>query len=192
MSTAHNRASVDRRLKRASWDADRSVDLMDMTVGELLTDRANAHPDRVAIVGVRHGTGEQTRLTYKQLHQEACRVASALARLAEPGSFIAIWAPNVVEWPIIQYGAALAGMVLVAVNPALREDELHYVLKHSGAVVVLHADTNRDYDMAAVARRVAARLPELMCVSLSDAEAWRAEHIDNGVCVTHPAMPMTS
>jgi fatty-acyl-CoA synthase len=187
MSTAHNRASVDRRLKRASWDADRSVDLMDMTVGELLTDRANAHPDRVAIVGVRHGTGEQTRLTYKQLHQEACRVASALARLAEPGSFIAIWAPNVVEWPIIQYGAALAGMVLVAVNPALREDELHYVLKHSGAVVVLHADTNRDYDMAAVARRVAARLPELMCVSLSDAEAWRAEHIDNGVLRNAPS-----
>jgi fatty-acyl-CoA synthase len=187
MSTAHNRASVDRRLKRACWDADRSVDLMHVTVGELLTDRANAHPDRVAIVGVRHGTGEQTRLTYKQLHQEACRVASTLARLAEPGSFIAIWAPNVVEWPIIQYGAALAGMVLVAVNPALREDELHYVLQHSGAVVLLHADTNRDYDMAAVARRVAARLPELMCVSLSDAEAWRAEHIDNGVLRNAPS-----
>src|SRR6185437_4577559 len=121
MSTAYNRASADKALQRASWTADRSVDLVGMTVGELLADRANAHPDRVAIVGVRHGTGEQVRLTYKQLHDEAWRVACALADLAERGSFIAIWAPNVIEWPIIQYGAALAGMVLVAINPASRE-----------------------------------------------------------------------
>jgi fatty-acyl-CoA synthase len=181
MSTAQSKASVALALQRASWDADRSVDLVDFTVGELLTERANAHPDRVAIVGVRHGTREQVRMTYRQLHHEAGRVATALARVAERGSYIAIWAPNVVEWPIIQYGAALAGMVLVAVNPALRDEELHYVLQHSGAVVLLHADTNRDYDMGVVARRVAARLPELMCVSLSDAAAWRAEHIDDGV-----------
>src|SRR6185437_2906436 len=142
MSTAYNRASADKALQRASWTADRSVDLVGMTVGELLADRANAYPDRVAIVGVRHGTGEPVRLTYEQLHQEACRVASALERLAEPGSLVAIWAPNVVEWPIIQYGAALAGMVLVAINPALREPELHYALQHSGSAVLLQADAN--------------------------------------------------
>lgn len=181
MSTAHNRASVDRRLQRACWDADRSVDLVDVTVGELLTDRANAYPDRLAIVGVRHGTGEHVRLTYKQLHHEACRVAAALARLAEPGSFIAIWAPNVIEWPIIQYGTALAGMVLVAINPASREPELRYALQHSGSTVLLHADANGDYDMAAVAGRVAASLPGLTCVSLSDRSIWRSEHVDDNV-----------
>jgi fatty-acyl-CoA synthase len=174
MSMAHDQAPADIPLQRASWDADRSADLVDFTVGELLADRANAHPDRVAIVGVRHGTGEQTRLTYRQLYDEANRVAGALAGLAEPGSFIAIWAPNVIEWPIIQYGAALAGMVLVAINPASREQELHYALRHSGSAVLLHADANRDYDMAAVARRAAANLPELTCVSLSDLSTWRA------------------
>ena len=51
MSTARDQASVDIALQRASWDADRSVDLVDLTVGELLSDRAHAHPDRVAIVG---------------------------------------------------------------------------------------------------------------------------------------------
>jgi len=55
MSIAHNRAPADIALQLASWDADRSVDLVDFTVGELLADRANAHPDRVAIVGVRPG-----------------------------------------------------------------------------------------------------------------------------------------
>jgi fatty-acyl-CoA synthase len=170
---------VDITLHRARWDADRSAGLVDFTVGELLADRANAHPDRVAIVGVRHGTGEQTRLTYRQLHDEASRVARVLAGLADPGSFIAIWAPNVIEWPLIQYGAALAGMVLVAINPALREQELHYVLQHSGAVLLLHADANRDYDMAAVVQRVAAKLPGLTCVSLSDLSTWCAATIDD-------------
>src|SRR5947209_4905721 len=118
-------ASVDIALGQASRDSDCSVDLVDLTVGELLAKRADAHPDRDAIVGVRHGTGEQVRLTYRELQQEASRVATALARVTEPGSYIAIWAPNVIEWPIIQYGVALAGMVLVAINPALREDELH-------------------------------------------------------------------
>jgi fatty-acyl-CoA synthase len=181
MSNAHNRASVDKALQWSSWEADRSVDLVDFTVGKLLADRAKAHPDRVAIVGVRHGTGEHVRLTYEQLHHEACRVASALAGLAERGSFIAIWAPNVIEWPIIQYGCALAGMVLVAINPALREQELHYALQHSGSAVLLHADANRDYDMAAVVRRVAASLPDLTCVSLSDPSALHAQHIDDNI-----------
>ncbi len=181
MSTAYNPTSADKALQRASWTADHSVDLVSLTVGELLTDRANAYPDRVAILGVRHGTGQQVRLTYEQLHREASRVASALTRLAERGSFVAIWAPNVVEWPIIQYGAALAGMVLVALNPALREPELHYALQHSGSAVLLHADVNRDYDMAAAVRRVAASLPGLTCVSLSDLSIWSAEHIDKAV-----------
>jgi fatty-acyl-CoA synthase/long-chain acyl-CoA synthetase len=172
--------------QRANWDADRSVDLVDFTVGELLSDRATAHPDRVALVGVRHGTGEQVRLTYQQLHQEACRVATALAGLVEPGSFVAIWAPNVVEWPIIQYGAALAGMVLVAINPALREEELRYTLQHSGSTLLLHANANRDYDMAAIVQRVAVTLPDLTCVSLSDSPMWRAEHIDDNVTRNAP------
>jgi fatty-acyl-CoA synthase len=179
MSIAHNRAAVETTLQRASWDADRSVGLVDFTVAALLADRANAHPDRVAIVGVRHGTGEQVRLTYKQLRDEAWRVACALAGLAERGSFIAIWAPNVIEWPIIQYGAALAGMVLVAINPALREQELHYALQHSGSALLLHADANRDYEMAAVVQRVAANLSGLTCVSLSDLSTWCAANIDD-------------
>src|SRR5271157_1822133 len=187
MSRAGEEVSVEMALQRASWEADRRVDLVDFTVGELLANRATAHPDRVAIVGARHATGEQARLTYGQLHDEASRVASALAGVAERGSHVAIWAPNVIEWPIIQYGAALAGMVLVAVNPALREEELHYVLQHSGAAVLLHANNSRDYDMAGVAQRVAVRMPELLCVSLSDRPTWCAEHIDDSVLRNAPA-----
>src|SRR5262245_47611565 len=150
-------------LERAYWQADTSVELVDLTVGNLLADQSRAHAGRVAVIGVRHGTGETVRLTYGQLFNEAARVATAFSRLTERGSYVAIWAPNVIEWPIVQYGAALAGMVLVALNPALREQELEYALSHSRASVLLHADTIRDYRMDEVAATVSARLPGLQC-----------------------------
>jgi fatty-acyl-CoA synthase len=168
-------------LERAYWQADTSVGLVDCTVGGLLAERARTHPDRVAIVGVRHGTGERVRLTYAELFDEACRVAVALSGLAERGSYIALWAPNVVEWPIVQYGAALAGMVLVALNPALREQELEYALSHSGAAILLHADVSRDYQMRDVAASVSRKLPGLRCISLTDRAIWRAEAVDADV-----------
>ncbi len=166
--TAAGQADTDTPERLAQWNADRSVDLVEVTVGQLLVQRAQQHPQRTAVVGVRHGSGDQERLSYCALLERATAVAEAMLEVTERGSRVALWSPNVIEWPIVQYGAALAGIVLVAVNPAFREDELHYALKHSQATVVLHADRDRDYDMAAVIARVAGRLPELRCISLAD------------------------
>ena len=56
-------------------------------------------------------------------------MATALSRLADPGEFVALWAPNVAEWPLVEYGAAVAGVTLVALNPVLRGQELEYALE---------------------------------------------------------------
>ncbi|WP_059022384.1 class I adenylate-forming enzyme family protein [Mycobacterium sp. M26] len=152
--------------------ADRSVPLVDHTVGDLLRLRASEHPLREALVGVRHGSGALERLTYARLADEASRVAAALSALAEPGEPVALWAPNVLEWTVVQYGAALAGVVLVALNPVLHDGELDYALRHSGARVLLHADVSRDYPMAEVAARVCAQIPGIRRVSLSDNDIW--------------------
>lgn len=154
-------------MSTAARDADRSVELLGTSVGTLLTQRLAEHPDRTALVGHRHGSGAEVRLTYRELHDEAVGVVGALSALTPRGSFVALWAPNVVEWPIIQYGAALAGMVLVALNPVLREDELEYALRHSGATILLHADVSRDYRMAEIAERVSDRIAGLRRISLS-------------------------
>jgi hypothetical protein len=45
------------------------------------------------------------------------------------------WANNVPEWVLVQMGAALAGVTLVTVNPALRREEVKHVLGHSEAVL---------------------------------------------------------
>lgn len=148
--------------------ADTSTELIEHSVGELLALRAAAQPDRVALVGVRHGDGRPRRLTYQDLHREARAVATALRARVPAGTHIAVWAPNVVEWPIIEYGVALAGMVLVAIDPTLRATELGFALRQSDTALLLHADAYRGYDMAAVAREVCAKLPATHRLSLAE------------------------
>jgi fatty-acyl-CoA synthase len=152
----------------SSWAADRSRPLLEQTVGDLLAERAASSPSVTALVGTAHN-GVMRRLTYSQLHDEAQRVAGGLAALTEPGDLVALWAQNLVEWPVVQYAAALAGVVLVALNPALRASELEYALNHSGSTLLLHADRSRDYDLATVAHEVRERCPSLRAViSLAD------------------------
>ena len=51
---------------------------------------------------------------------------------------------------LFQYGAALAGLVLVTVNPAYRASELGYVLAQSRSVAVFHEHTYRGVRLGAV------------------------------------------
>jgi fatty-acyl-CoA synthase/long-chain acyl-CoA synthetase len=178
-----------RNLIDAYWTADRSPNLVEYTVGGLLAVRAAEHPGRLALVGVHHGSGTPARLTYAQLLEEANRVATALSRLARPGSFVALWATNVIEWSIIQYGASLAGMVLVALNPTLSPDELDYALRHSGASVLLHADTSRDHELSPVAEAVCANIAGLQRISLSQIAVWYADAVDPDVIMQAPTDP---
>ena len=175
-------------LRRAHLPADDRAALVNLTVGQLLAQRADSH------AGNRRSSGSDTigspaRLTYAQLYDEAARVATALSALAERGSYVALWAPNIVEWAVIQYGAALAGMVLVALNPALRAEELEYALAHSRASVLLHADTNRDDDLAEVVASMAPGLPNLMCISLSERERWQAAEVSSAVLAPRRPTP---
>jgi fatty-acyl-CoA synthase len=181
--------STSAGLERSFWRRDDRTELVDFTVGALLAQRARSHPDTIALVGTRHGSGVEIRRTYAELYDDAARTATALTALLQRGSYVAIWAPNVVEWTIVQYGAALAGMVLVALNPALREQELEYAVRHSGASLLLYADRSHDHDMTAVVRNLEAKLPDLQCVSLSDGSVWQAQEADRTVLESAPTDP---
>ncbi|TCK24538.1 class I adenylate-forming enzyme family protein [Pseudonocardia endophytica] len=153
---------------RSEWTAERTPEIAEETVGAVLRRQAADRPDTTALVATRHD-GTSGRWTYAELLDAAERAAGGLLELAEPGERVALWAPNVAEWPIVQYGAALAGMVLVAPNPALRPPELEHALRLSGATVLVHADRVGGYDMAAVAAEVTPALPGLRHVrSLSE------------------------
>lgn len=160
-------------MQESLWYKDESVPLVDHTVGSLLAVRAGEQPEAPALVGNAHSSGVQRWLTYGALYTEALRVARAVLRVAAPGEFVALWAQNVVEWPIVQYGAALAGVRLVALNPVLRKHDLSYALNHSESVVLVHADRSRDYDMASVVASVRDECPKLRrVISLSEWDSW--------------------
>jgi len=115
------------------WPADVSEPVLETTVGGILRAAAAAQPDSPAMVAGVPDPAARRRWTYAQLLAEAEQVACALTARFAPGERLAVWAPNLPEWVILEYAAALAGLVLVTVNPALRRAELAYVLNQSGA-----------------------------------------------------------
>ncbi|MDX2937945.1 class I adenylate-forming enzyme family protein [Streptomyces ipomoeae] len=150
------------------WPADTSRPVLDLTLGDVLRQATSAAPHRPALIEVAppgsalSGADRTDRTwTYAQLLDDVEHAASWLAEHFAPGEHLAVWAPNLPEWVILQYGAALAGLVLVTVNPALRDAELQHVLSQSGAVGLLLTDSFRDTNMAAAVERIRPRLPRL-------------------------------
>ena len=52
--------------------------------------------------------------------------------------------PNVPAFPVIFYGALLAGVAVVPMNPLLKAREIEYYLSDSGARLVVALDTSAD------------------------------------------------
>ena len=50
---------------------------------------------------------DRQRWTYAELLADAEQTAHALLTRFEPGEHVAVWAPNIPEWVLLQYGAAL-------------------------------------------------------------------------------------
>lgn len=143
----------------AYWPADTSEAVLELTTGDLLRQAAADAGERAALIEI--ADDADRRWTYGELLAEAEQCAYWLLTRFTPGERITVWAPNIPEWMILQYGAALAGLTLVSANPALRAEELRYVLRQSRSSGLFHTDAFRGSDMAAIAREAADGLPEL-------------------------------
>jgi fatty-acyl-CoA synthase len=133
----------------------------DITMGGLLQWAAETTPDRIALIAGVPDKDHRRQWTYAELYAEARRTAHALRTLFEPGERVAIWAHNIPQWIMVEFGAAMAGVILVTVNPGLRSAEVEYVLKQSRAAGVLVVTEFRGNPMLATVRALAPRLPEL-------------------------------
>jgi len=89
-------------------------------------------PGKVAVI---YGS---RRLTYSEFAAEAVRVASALrASGVGPGDRVAYLMPNLPEMLVAHFAVPLAGGVLVAINTRLTAEEVSYILRHSGAKMLV-------------------------------------------------------
>lgn len=151
----------------AEIDLDQSY--LEITLGDFLRAAARASGERIALVDGVADPALRRRWTYDRLLQEAEQLARALLGRFQPGDRIAICAPNSPEWVIAEFGVALAGMVLVPLNPGFLESELKMMLEECGATALIHADSWRGHDIAARAAKVCeTALPDLALLSLSD------------------------
>jgi fatty-acyl-CoA synthase len=164
----------------AHWTVDTTEPALELTTGDLLREAARDAGTQTAIIEAALpgapslGGAERAdrRWTYRQLLADAEQSAHWLLTQFSPGERITIWAPNIPEWVILQYGAALAGLTIVTANPALRVAELRYVLEQSRSAGLFHTAAFRGSDMTVIAREAATGLPELR--SISCFTDWRA------------------
>lgn len=157
-------------LTRSYWPASQDSELFPITCGEALRRAAARWPDKVALVDPGEEGRPIRRWTYRQWLAEAEKVAGLLAARLPQGTHVAVYAANCPEWVFVQFGVALAGMVLVTVNPACNTAELAYILRQSRSRAVFHQQAWRGADMGAQVDAAIARdgLEILLRVNLDD------------------------
>jgi acyl-CoA synthetase (AMP-forming)/AMP-acid ligase II len=141
--------------------ADSSRPVLETTVGGVLREAAERAAGTIALVEVMADPGLRRRWSYADLLAASERVARALLGRFAPGERVAVWAANSPEWLLMEFGAALAGLSLVTVNPALRAREVAYVLGQSRAAGVVLAPAYRGVNLAETLAQVRGQLPSL-------------------------------
>ena len=133
--------------------------LIDTTVGDLLDRQAQAFPDREALVYRYPEIGLDLRLTYRQLRDEANRIAKGLMALGvERGDHVAVLATNVPEWVLLEMALPKAGAVLVTVNTNYQRSELEYLLREADVHTLVLME---EYRGNLYAQSLAALVPEI-------------------------------
>jgi fatty-acyl-CoA synthase len=165
-------------LVESYFPAQEDEPVLETTVGGVLRAQAALTPDAEALVEADIAGALRRRWTYAELLADSERLARALLSRYQPGERVAVWAPNIPEWVILEYAAGLAGLTLVTANPAYRPRELQYVLEQSGAVGLFIVTEHRGNPMAEIAAQVAAQAPALReVVDLEDAAALYAGEV---------------
>ncbi|MEO8658544.1 MAG: AMP-binding protein [Bryobacteraceae bacterium] len=141
------------------------------SIGELFLETAERFPASLALVS-HH---QRLRLSWRRYAIQAQRVAAGLRALGlGPADRVGVWSTNCIEWPLLQFGCALAGIVLVNINPAYRTHEMGFVLQQSRikALFLRSHDRRADY-LNILAASKAGRDLELRHTVCLDTPQWQ-------------------
>jgi len=156
----------------------------EMTFGDLLRKAAEAAPDRLALITGIPDPALRRQWTYAEFYRDARRTARALLTRFKPGERVAVWAQNIPEWMMLEFGAGMAGMVLVTVNPAFRAKEVEYVLKQSRSAGIFVVPGFRGNPMLETVQAVASNCPELReIICFDDWDAFIAAGDDESIAL---------
>ena len=167
------------------------MQLRNLTCGQLLDEAGERWADRDALVYCAYGdAGPDVRWSFEEVRERSRAVARALfASGVGRGDRVAVWATNVPEWLLLQFGCAYAGAVLVPLNPLYRTAEVAHVLRTARASVLFVEPSNRGTSLWEMAVEAAAEVQVRQLVAIgvapdSDGRAWNefvagAEDVDD-------------
>ena len=156
------------RLTESHYPRDESEEIWDVTVAEALRTAAREVPDRVFLVDANPDPAQRRSWTYAEFLREAERIARALLARFEPGEHIGVLSPNRPEFILVQHAVSLAGMRMVALNPAYREHELRYILGQSQTAGLFFTRSYRGFDSGPLIDQLRPDLPKLRDVFAFD------------------------
>ncbi len=152
------------------------------SVGHLFTAAAARYGSKPAFSNM------GTTLTYAEVHELSHAFASGLRRLLglQPGDRVALMLPNLLQYPVALFGAFLAGLTVVNVNPMYTAAELERQLLDAGATTVVVLE-NFAHTVAAVHERcglrhvVVTRLGDLLSLPKSLVANFVVRHMRHAV-----------
>lgn len=130
--------------------SDRQYTPTDLTVAGLLQQAATDAPDTVALMTLRNADGTRQEVSYAALLDRVRATAQDLLTRFDPGDRLVIWMGNRLDWTVVQFGAAMAGLIVVAINPGCGKGELRYFLEQSQARGLVLEKQNRGRDQVAL------------------------------------------
>jgi long-chain acyl-CoA synthetase len=114
----------------------KSINYLAIPLHGLLEKTAEQYPERAAVAC---GAKE---ITYRELNGESTRFAAALANLGvRKGDRVAIFLPNIPQFPVAYFGILKAGAVLTTISPLHKEREAQHQLSDSGAETIVALDS---------------------------------------------------
>ena len=156
--------------------------LLGSTIGKFFDYAAGRYAEREAVVSIH----QQVRFTYSELAERVNKLAKAFISAGfQKGDRIGIWSPNNVQWLIIQYATAKAGLILVTINPAYRSHELAYVLRQSGCKGLILQNNLRSSNYE---QMLCELCPELPNVSTGKLVSIEYEHLTTIISTTESSV----
>jgi 2,3-dihydroxybenzoate-AMP ligase len=136
------------------------------TMSGFLRERAQQLPDHVAVV-----SGD-SRWTYSELYNRACRVAAGLMTLGlQPGERVVVQLPNIAEFFSVVFGCIRAGLIPVFTLPAHRAAEIRHFVQQAEASAYVIPGVFEGFDYRSIATQVQSEMPELRHVIVTSGDA---------------------
>jgi cyclohexanecarboxylate-CoA ligase/acyl-CoA synthetase len=128
----------------------------DETLRDWMEQHVSQAPQHVAV------SGPDVSYTYADLHARALALAARLRSLGiGRGDIVAVQLPNCAEFVLTYLATGYAGAILQTLHMPYRGADIEFLLKHSGAKVVVCMAQGKDFQPAEAILAMRLRLPQL-------------------------------